>query len=76
MNFETISVPGYNTKNKKLLMIDGQPVALANGESRISLFIQYIQGYDVEENIWDKRVLKKLTPYRERYAKLYSQMSD
>ena len=72
MNFQIVSIPGYNTKNKKLLLVDGEPVALANGASRLSLLIQYIQGYDIEAQITDKRVMRNLKGYREQYMKLSS----
>jgi hypothetical protein len=68
MEIKEFKVKGYNCKSKKLLVVDGEPVVLADSSSRISIMIQYIQGYIADEEIKDGSVLKLLKPLKERWT--------
>lgn len=59
--FNIIRVAGYSCPSKYLLMFNGKPVMFANSQRRLSLCIQYIEGYDTQ--LLDgkiKRILDKI----------------
>ena len=56
--YKVTRVIGYSCPDKYLLSKGEQPILFANGKKRLSLCMQYLEGYDV--NIKDGKVKRKL----------------
>lgn len=62
MDIKIVKVRQYNSTNKHVLMIDGEPVCIAAGSNRINECVQYIYGCDADIN--DGKIRKILNKYR------------
>lgn len=62
MDIKIVKVRQYNSTNKHVLMIDGEPVCIAAGSNRINECVQYIYGCDADIN--DGKIRKILDKYR------------
>lgn len=60
--FKIIRVKGWSCPSKYILMKDGEPIIFANGRKRLSVCMQYLEGYDVD--IQDKAVKRELDRYK------------
>jgi hypothetical protein len=70
MDFEIVKVKGYSCPNKHLLLINGEPVLFANGTIRLRIASAYVQGYETEESIGDKKILRVLNKYKEQWENI------
>lgn len=62
MDIKIVKVKQYNSTNKHILMIDGEPVCIATGSKRINECVKYIYGYEADIN--DGKIRKILDKYR------------
>lgn len=62
MDIQIHNVKQYNGPKRKVLSVDGIPIAIARSRKRLENFSAYLQGYSVE--ISDKQVKKKLDQFR------------
>lgn len=65
MNIKVCRVKQYNSSHKSILMIDGEPVMISQGEARIAEALSYIGGNDYALE-HDKSMQRKLSKYRGR----------
>ena len=56
--YKVNKIKGYNCPDKYLLSKDDIPIMFANGKKRLSLCIQYLEGYPTE--IGDKSIERVL----------------
>ncbi len=62
MDIQIHNVKQYNGPKRKVLSVDGIPIATARSRKRLESFSAYLQGYSVE--ISDKQVKKTLDWYK------------
>lgn len=62
MDIKVLKVKQYNSTYKYILMIEGRPVCITQGEKRVSECIQYLNGYNADIN--DGKIKKILDKYR------------
>ncbi|WP_375180556.1 hypothetical protein [Enterococcus rotai] len=66
MDIQIHSVKQYNGPKRKVLSVDGIPIAIARSRNRLEGFSAYLQGYHVE--ISDKKIKKSLDQIRRELA--------
>ena len=64
MNIRTKAIKQYNSTYKHLLIVDGEPICMADSGKRVSEFIKYLEGYDA--NINDGAIIKALNLCKEK----------
>lgn len=62
MEIKVVKVKQYNSTYKHILMVDGVPICVTEGEKRASECIQYLNGYSADIN--DGKIRKVLDKYR------------
>lgn len=50
MQIKTKAIKQYNSTYKHLLIVNGEPICLADGGARLSEFIKYLEGYEADIN--------------------------
>jgi hypothetical protein len=63
--YKVVSIPGYNTPGKKVLMVNDIPACVCNGNERAQMLIGYIEGTVPGEALSDKKVLGSLNRFKE-----------
>lgn len=62
MVIQVVKVKQYNSTYKHVVIVDGDPVCITEGDKRASECIQYLNGYNVDIN--DGKIRKILDKYR------------
>lgn len=62
MKIQVFKVKDYSSSYKHVLLIDGEPIVMTRSEKRMSGFLQYLDGFDIE--IKDGAIRNKLDKYR------------
>lgn len=63
MNISSVKVKEYNSTNKHILMVDGNPVCIARGNKSLNDCISYLM--NGEPDLKDRRIKKILDKVKE-----------